>query len=84
MLFIGLLEKARQIGEDLLAGVAYSWRLGGLKRVVGEWYCFVFDSFKYFEPMMCLAFWVPSQKGVCNSVGECVLNSLEAVNLGNV
>ena len=49
-------------------------------------YCFVFDSFRYFEPVeflenrsIVVVFW-----GFSYSTGESILNSLEAVYLGDV
>ena len=57
--------------------------LRGLKCVIGERYCFVFDSFRYFEPVEffenrgdVVVFW-----GFSDSTDESILNSLEAVYL---
>ena len=60
--------------------------LRGLKCVIGECYCFVFDSSRYFEPAEffenrsdVVVFW-----GFTDSTGKSILNSLEAVDLGDV
>jgi len=59
--------------------------LSGLKCVRGELYRFVFDSFRYFEPVEVfenrsdvVVFW-----GFSDSTVESILNSLEAVYLSD-
>ena len=55
--------------------------LRGLKRAIGEWYCLVFYSFRYFEPAECLENRsdLVMFTGFSNSMGDSTLNGLEVV-----
>ena len=64
----------------------YTEELGGLKCVVGEWYYYIFYSFRYFESAECFedrSDMVALQE-FSDSMEETTLNSLKTGYLGDV